>query len=99
MANFPRALRAARRAQGTTQEAFDLVSSRTYVSALERGLKSPTLPKVDQLAEVLQLHPLSVLTLAYLLDTDVSGVSLDGLLGTVRREVEGVLTSDRLTEW
>jgi transcriptional regulator with XRE-family HTH domain len=41
------------------------VSSRTYVSALERGLKSPTLPKVDALSGVLGLHPLTPLALSY----------------------------------
>jgi transcriptional regulator with XRE-family HTH domain len=39
--------------------------SRTYVSALERGLKSPTLPKVDALSGVLGLHPLTLLALSY----------------------------------
>ena len=48
-----------------SQEIFDEVSSRTYVSALERGLKSPTLPKVDALSGVLGLHPLTLLALSY----------------------------------
>jgi hypothetical protein len=32
---------------------------------LERGIKQPTLGKVDELAEVLGLHPLTLLTLSY----------------------------------
>ncbi len=63
--NFPRAFRAARVAIGIPQEAFDTVSSRTYVSILERGVNVPTLTKVDALVRVLGLHPLTVLTLAY----------------------------------
>ena len=59
------ALKRARRATGKVQEDFDLISSRTYVSTLERGLKSPTLQKVDELAQVLGLHPLTLLSLAY----------------------------------
>lgn len=43
-----------------------MVSSRTYLSSLERGLKSPTIEKVEQLASVLKIHPLSLLLLAYL---------------------------------
>ena len=63
--SFARALRLARNARGMSQEVFDEVSSRTYISALERGLKSPTLPKVDALAGVLALHPLTLLALSY----------------------------------
>jgi len=37
--SFGRALRYARRARGLPQEEFDAVSSRTYISAIERGLK------------------------------------------------------------
>ncbi|MGE0013429.1 MAG: helix-turn-helix domain-containing protein, partial [Azoarcus sp.] len=36
------ALQTARKARGLSQEAFSDVSSRTYLSTLERGLKSPT---------------------------------------------------------
>lgn len=54
-----------RLAKRLSQEDFSLVSSRTYVSALERGIYSPTLAKVDQLAEVLGVHPLALLTLSY----------------------------------
>lgn len=60
-----KALKRARAATGRTQEDFGAVSSRTYLSSLERGLKSPTLQKIDELAEVLGLHPLTLLTLAY----------------------------------
>lgn len=48
-----------------TQEDFSDVSSRTYLSSLERGHKNPTLGKVDALCEVMGLHPLTLLTLAY----------------------------------
>lgn len=58
----------ARKARKLSQEQFGLVSSRTYVSTLERGEYSPTLNKVDQLAEVLDIHPLTLITLAYVQD-------------------------------
>ena len=35
------------------------------MSSLERGLKSPTLSKVAELCEVMDVHPLTLLTLAY----------------------------------
>lgn len=63
--NFSNALRFVRKARGVTQEDFDEVSSRVYISALERGIKQPTLPKVDALAAHLNVHPLTLLILAY----------------------------------
>lgn len=69
--NFPKALKTARTASELSQEAFSLVSSRTYVSSLERGLKIPTLNKVDELAEVLGIHPLTLLALSYVTENDI----------------------------
>ena len=40
------AIRTVRKARGLSQEAFSDVSSRTYMSTLERDLKSPTLHKL-----------------------------------------------------
>lgn len=48
-----------------------MVSSRTYLSTLERGMKSPTLHKIDQLATVIGIHPVSLIALAYLQDDKV----------------------------
>lgn len=63
--HFALALRQARVLTGRSQEDFDVCSSRTYISALERGLKVPTLSKVDQLAQVMEVHPLVILAMAY----------------------------------
>ncbi|WP_281277232.1 helix-turn-helix domain-containing protein [Pseudorhodoferax soli] len=43
----------------------DRTSGRTYVSAIERGIKVPTLTKVDALAAEFGVHPLTLLALAY----------------------------------
>jgi transcriptional regulator with XRE-family HTH domain len=59
------AIKSVRKARGLSQEAFSDVSSRTYLSSLERGLKSPTWQKLTQLCEVMDIHPLTLLTLAY----------------------------------
>lgn len=70
---FAAALKQARTAKRLTQEDFSNVSSRTYVSTLERGLKNPTLDKIEDLAGVMRLHPLTLITLAYMIernDTD-----------------------------
>jgi transcriptional regulator with XRE-family HTH domain len=65
-ANFGKALRRLREIANVTQEDFGLVSSRTYISTVERGLKSPTLGKIEALADVLGVHPLTLLTAAYM---------------------------------
>jgi len=89
--DFARALRAVRRARGMAQEEFDAVSSRTYVSSLERGIKQPTLPKVNALAGVLRVHPLTLLTLSYCAST--GSAELDGLLECVRAEIDELARS------
>ena len=63
--SLPDALRRIRKARGLSQEAFSDVSSRTYLSSLERGLKSPTLNKIEDVCAVLDVHPLTLLVLAY----------------------------------
>ena len=79
------ALKTIRKARGLSQEAFSDVSSRTYMSTLERDLKSPTLNKLAELCEVMEIHPLTLLTLAYAGD---SPHKADELLAQVRRDVE-----------
>jgi transcriptional regulator with XRE-family HTH domain len=81
--SFPAALKAVRKARGLSQEAFSDVSSRTYLSSLERGLKSPTLSKVSELCEVMDVHPLTLLTLAY----GGNDKARDKLFERVRREL------------
>jgi transcriptional regulator with XRE-family HTH domain len=81
----------ARLAQGLTQEDFANESGRTYISELERGVKQPTLQKIDDLAGPLDLHPLSVLFLAYLITYDDS--SVDKLLNQVRLELHNLVKS------
>lgn len=68
------ALRMLRQAKGVSQEDFGIVSSRTYVSTVERGLKSPTLGKIEQLAEALGVHPLTLIATAYLEEYSDKGV-------------------------
>ncbi|MBL6750974.1 MAG: helix-turn-helix transcriptional regulator [Nevskia sp.] len=82
------AIRTVRKARGLTQEAFSDVSSRTYMSSLEREQKSPTLHKLTELCEVMEVHPLTLLTLAYAGD---STRKADQLLAQVRQELEAVL--------
>jgi transcriptional regulator with XRE-family HTH domain len=74
-----------RKARGLSQEAFSDVSSRTYLSSLERDLKSPTLNKVNELSDVLGVHPLTLLSLAY---GGEKSEDLIALLTQVQRELQ-----------
>jgi transcriptional regulator with XRE-family HTH domain len=83
------ALRCARVAQGVSQEDFGAVSSRTYVSQIERGERHATLSKVDDLSQVLRLHPATVAALAYLPHPpDIPAV--ERLLATIRTELTSI---------
>ena len=85
------ALKTIRKARGLSQEAFSDVSSRTYMSSLERDLKSPTVNKLAELCEVMEVHPLTLLTLAYAGD---DARRAEQLLAQVRQELEAVLKKD-----
>lgn len=86
--NLAKALRTIRKSKGISQEDFGLISSRTYVSSLERNMKSPTLSKVDELASVLCVHPLTLLAVAYLQAFDATTV--DELFEQVAREISEI---------
>lgn len=85
--SLPDALRRIRKARGLSQEAFSDVSSRTYLSTLERDLKSPTLSKLAELCEVMEVHPLTLLTLAY---AGNSETQVDQLLTQIREELKEI---------
>ena len=74
---FGLALKQLRNHYQLTQEDFSEVSSRTYISSLERGLKSPTIEKIDELATVIGVHPALMILLAYahLDETSVKHIS------------------------
>jgi transcriptional regulator with XRE-family HTH domain len=84
--SLPAALKTVRKARGLSQEAFSDVSSRTYMSSLERGLKSPTLSKLADLCEVMEVHPLTLLMLAY--GGDRKGVA--DVIERVQRELAAI---------
>ena len=83
---FPNALKVARNSLGLTQEDFGIVSSRTYVSSLERGVKSPTLGKIEELSTVMNIHPLTLLALSY--SDEYETLALTRVLGIVRDELK-----------
>jgi transcriptional regulator with XRE-family HTH domain len=82
---FAKSLKAARKAKGFTQEDFSIVSSRTYLSALERGLKNPTLEKIQSIAAAMDVHPLSLLALTFMQVDD--NPKIESLFQRVQHEV------------
>lgn len=63
---FARSLKLTRKAKGFAQEDLSDVSGRTYIGEVERGQKAPTLQKIDKLARAMEVHPLTLLAIAYL---------------------------------
>lgn len=59
------------------------------MSSLERGLKSPTLEKIQSLASRMNIHPLTLVTLTYLCDANDTDTT--NLLVQVKSEVDRVL--------
>ena len=88
---FAKALKQARKAQGLTQEDFSEVSSRTYMSTLERGIKCPTIEKIDLLAGAMQLHPITIVSLAYLIQNQK--ITPESLMRQVTDELNQIQTN------
>lgn len=83
---FGQALRQFRKSKEMTQEDFSQISSRTYLSTLERGLKSPTLDKIDEISRLMGIHPVTAVAGTYL---KLEGqLTIDQLLNRVRIELE-----------
>ncbi|MFJ3262494.1 helix-turn-helix domain-containing protein [Pseudomonas sp. NPDC086581] len=88
---FGKALRLVRLQRSLSQEAFALVSSRTFVSMLERGKTSPTLEKLEELCSVLGVHPATLVALTYLPDGRDKERSGRELLQIISRELQQLL--------
>jgi transcriptional regulator with XRE-family HTH domain len=82
---FGKGLQKARKSRELTQEDFSVVSSRTYLSSLERGLKAPTISKIDEIAGVIGVHPLSLIAYAYL---PPNQAERDHLWATIAAQIE-----------
>ncbi|WP_122664461.1 helix-turn-helix domain-containing protein [Pseudomonas viridiflava] len=84
---FGIALRNTRARRGLTQEDFHPVSSRTYLSTLERGLKNVTVEKAAELARHAGIHPLTLLVETFLLiepDKDLASLLKQVIIETER---------------
>lgn len=82
---FAAVLKAMRAGKGLTQRNLAEVSSRTYVSKLERAKSSPTLEMITALSGPLSVNPLTLV--AIILCTE-SGESVNALLRRTQEELE-----------
>jgi transcriptional regulator with XRE-family HTH domain len=82
---FGRALQAVRVARDMPQDALGLAQSN--ISRLESGAKAPSWARVEELADLLNIHPLTLFTLAYDSQTDA-----EALLRLVRKELDELKT-------
>ncbi|MGP1716438.1 MAG: helix-turn-helix domain-containing protein [Methylophilus sp.] len=82
------AIKEIRLSKELTQEYFSDISSRTYMSVLENGRKKPSVDKIDSLANAVGVHPLTILTLSYLIANE--GLSLADLQKKVSDELSSI---------
>lgn len=81
---FAAVLKAMRGARGLSQKSLAEVSSRTYVSKLERGQSSPTLEMMTSLSAPLNLSPLTLVAITI---GAQSGQSIKSLIARIEAEV------------
>lgn len=82
------AIKEIRLSKELTQEFFSDISSRTYMSVLENGKKRPSVEKVDSLANAIGVHPLTILTLSYLIANEE--LKLDDLQKKIYDELKEI---------
>ncbi len=78
-------LKAYRLNRNITQE--DMGPSQTYISNLERGRWSPSLEKIEQMSNLFDVHPATVIIAGYLSSEEGSS---DELLKRIRRELQEI---------
>lgn len=85
------AIKEIRISKGLTQEFFSDISSRTYVSVLENGKKRPSIEKIDSLATAMGIHPLTILTLSYLiLDKELNIAELQNKISSELEKIKSL---------
>jgi transcriptional regulator with XRE-family HTH domain len=85
---FAAVLKAMRSGKGLTQRNLAEVSSRTYVSKLERGQSSPTLEIIAALSGQLNVNPLTLVAITLCAE---SGHPVNALLRQTQEELVGLV--------
>ncbi len=80
---FGQALRELRISKDLSQESIG--ASQSYVSDVERGLKTPSIEKLDEFASTIGIHPVTILAKSYLVKD--RSLSAEDLMALVRKEL------------
>ncbi|WP_339428431.1 helix-turn-helix domain-containing protein [Pseudomonas sp. RA_105y_Pfl1_P41] len=80
---FGQALRELRMSKDLSQESIG--ASQSYVSDVERGLKTPSIEKLDEFASTIGIHPVTILAKSYLIKD--RSLSPEELMAQVRKEL------------
>lgn len=87
---FGKVFARSRKRAGLVQEDFEPITSRSYISYIERGEVSITMDKLNALSEVIGMHPVSIVFQAYLAyDKDLSALDLMSMIMEDLKRVEG----------
>ena len=87
-----RALKELRTARGFTQEDLTPAISRRHIGRLEQGEQLPSIGMLEHLAEGLQVHPMTLLAVAYARRFDAA--SVEKVLKSVRTDLSTLLPED-----
>lgn len=80
-----RAIRDVRTERKFTQESLTAFSSRSYLSEIENGKSEASLAKINELAKLIDIHPLAILTMAYLNFDETQNVN--DVITTLKTEI------------
>lgn len=89
-ADFGRALQQLRTARGLVQEDMLLATSRRHISRLEQGHQVPSIRTIEVLAEQMQIHPLTLIAVAYCPDLDATTVN--EILMTIEADFRSIVS-------
>lgn len=84
------AIRKVRKLKGLTQEDFEPLNGRVYISKIERGLHSPSFDKLAELAGQLGVSTLLLVALALRIESEDVGTGLDDLVSQLKQELKGL---------
>lgn len=78
-----------RKRAGLVQEDFEPITSRSYISALERGKYSISMDKLNDLSKLIGMHPVSMMFQTYLVyDEKISALELISIIMEDLKKVE-----------
>jgi len=82
-------MRQLRAARGLVQEDMLLATSRRHISRIEQGHQVPSVRTLEVLAEQMQIHPLTLIAVAYC--PELNATSVSQLLKTLKTDFKDLV--------